>query len=218
LIVAGKTTHDVDNLGTPVLDTKRSWWGICGFYGVYATRGVPRNGKAVQIAFEIKMLWQNPFCDKFYSSGTYMQTFRSLCKAMHFKHLGPVSSTQTTAITYIRGQPGWAEVGDQMNANFHDIMATFENHLAVNPALIMESANFKMGSSGSRSALLCCSGNLPPPRQVAGPVMVTIDNGAATQANIQAIQQYHHLRNSKEEAEMVQFVQNSFEDNCHSAV
>ena len=198
-IQMGSSKHALGDLGELVLDTKRSWLGIGGFYGVYATLGLPRRGERIKVAFEVPMLWQNPFCDGWYR-GAFNTTFHELRKAMHLKYLGKNSNTQTTTITYIRGSPGWADVGDGMNANFNDAMATYANHLAINPALAGQGCSFEMGSSCTRSVFYCSSGGAaaptaPRPQAQAIPraAVGNIGTDAATQQNIQAVQQYHQV-------------------------
>lgn len=195
----GSSKHNLNDLGELVLDTKRSWLGICGFYGVYATLGLPRRGETVKVAFEVPMLWQNVFCDGWYR-GAFNTTFHKLCKALNLKYLGKNSNTQTTTITYVRGSPGWADAADGMNANFKDAIATYSNHLVINPALVDQGFSFEMGSSGTRSVFYCSSSGAaapvaPRPQAQAIPraAVGNISTDAATQQNIQAVHQYHQV-------------------------
>jgi len=197
------TRHNIFDIGEVVLDTKRSWAGVCGgFYGVYGTKGFPRSGESssVNIAFQVKMFWQNPFCDSCYK-GEYDQTFQSLRKALKFKHIGNGKDggswrcQQTTTLTYTdqhgnhsSSSSNWANVGDGMQANLSDAMNTYSNKLAINDAaLVGGNYTFRMVNGFVRSVFYMTGGNIANDVNNAGttpaPQLSTMERGESKRAD-----------------------------------
>lgn len=84
------------DIGSLVFDTRRHCCGLYGFLGMYATVGLPRRGHAVNVAFEIPILyngWNDIIVTRACMTAAHLGTFRRLQAALRFVPNPPVNDS-----------------------------------------------------------------------------------------------------------------------------